>query len=139
MNLACSQLRGIIVCSVQHDSLVHYDAYYVKAQKARTVIRDEFNRVFNDFDVVVSPTTPTPAFAFGSQADPMKMYLNDLATIPANMAGLPAMSLPCGAVNGMPVGVQLVGKALDEETLFRAGAVFQKETQYHQARPGVLV
>ena len=106
----------------------YYDAFYLKAQKARTVIKNEFKKVFNQFDVVLSPTTPTTAFEFGAKSDPVEMYLNDIATIPANMAGLPAISIPCGEVKGLPVGFQLVGKPLDETTLLRVGYTYQQKT-----------
>ena len=115
----------------------YYDAYYVKALKARRVIKNEFDRVFQDYDVILSPTTPTPAFEFGQKSsNPMDMYINDIATIPANMAGLPAISIPCGYVNDLPVGLQLVGKALDEETLLRVGYTFQQHTAFHQSSKG---
>jgi aspartyl-tRNA(Asn)/glutamyl-tRNA(Gln) amidotransferase subunit A len=105
----------------------YYDAYYGKALKARRVIKNEFDRVFHDYDVILSPTTPTTAFKFGQHSDnPVQMYLNDIATIPANMAGLPALSVPCGVHNGLPIGMQLVGKALDEATLFRMGYAYQQ-------------
>ena len=105
----------------------YYDAYYGKALKARRVIKNEFDRVFHDYDVILSPTTPTTAFKFGQHSDnPVQMYLNDIATIPANMAGLPALSVPCGVHNGLPIGMQLVGKALDEVTLFRMGYAYQQ-------------
>src|SRR5205823_1121826 len=98
----------------------YYDAYYLKAQKVRTLIKQEFDRAFQDFDVIVSPTTPTVAFNLGEKlADPLAMYLNDVLTIPVNMAGLPGMSVPCGLSDGLPVGMQLIGKAFDEETLLR--------------------
>jgi aspartyl-tRNA(Asn)/glutamyl-tRNA(Gln) amidotransferase subunit A len=112
----------------------YYDAYYLKAQKARTVIKNEFKRVFNDYDVILSPTTPSTAFTFGSKEDPMSMYLNDIATIPANMAGLPGMSIPCGFSAGLPVGMQLVTNVLDEHTLLKAGYAFQQATDFHLKR-----
>ncbi|RAP26635.1 Asp-tRNA(Asn)/Glu-tRNA(Gln) amidotransferase GatCAB subunit A [Candidatus Marinamargulisbacteria bacterium SCGC AG-343-D04] len=110
----------------------YYDAFYVKAQKARTVMRREFDRIFSDYDVVLSPTTPSVAFPFGAKEDPMQMYLNDSATIPANMAGLPAVSLPCGFSDGMPVGLQLVGKPCDEAMLIKMGYAFQQQTDFHK-------
>ena len=114
----------------------YYDAFYLKAQKARTLIKEEFDRVFQDYDLVLNPTTATTAFKLGEKSgDPLQMYLSDIATIPANMAGLPAMSLPCGLSDGLPVGFQLTAKALDEETLLKAGYLYQKETAYHQALP----
>ena len=106
----------------------YYDAYYNSALKARRVIKDDFDAVFSKYDVILSPTTPTPAFKLGENAtSPMEMYMNDIATIPANMAGLPALSVPCGRVNGMPVGFQLVGRALDEQTILKMGHLYQQE------------
>ncbi len=111
----------------------YYDAFYNSALKARRVIKHDFDRVFNDYDVILSPTTPTPAFKLGKHShSPMDMYMNDVATIPANMAGLPALSIPCGHVNEMPVGFQLIGKALDEATLLRVGHAYQQEVGLHE-------
>ena len=113
----------------------YYDAYYLKAQKARRVIKQEFDKVFTDYDVIFSPTAPTPAFKLGENSDnPMQMYLNDIATIPASMAGLPAMSVPCGFVNKLPVGFQLVGKALDEGTILKVGYTYQQHTSFHKTQ-----
>jgi len=114
----------------------YYDAYYLKAQKARTFIKQDFNKVFQKFDVVLSPTTPTMPFKKGEHTDdPVAMYLADLATIPANMTGLPAMSIPCGFVDGLPVGLQLVGKAFAESTLFNVGDCYQSVTDFHTKVP----
>ncbi|MBH37586.1 Asp-tRNA(Asn)/Glu-tRNA(Gln) amidotransferase GatCAB subunit A [bacterium] len=110
----------------------YYDAYYGKALKARQVIKQDFDRVFNDYDVILSPTTPSPAFKFGAHTNnPLQMYLNDIATIPANMAGLPAMSIPCGFSEGLPIGMQFVGKVLDEAMLLRMGYTYQQHTSFH--------
>ncbi len=114
----------------------YYDAYYIKAQKARTLIKQSFDRVFANFDVVISPTTPSAAFKFGEHANsPDKMYIADLCTIPANMAGLPALSVPCGFDNGMPVGLQIIGKSFDEATVLRVGDAYQAFTDFHLAKP----
>ena len=111
----------------------YYDAYYVKAQKARRLIKQEFDSVFKDYDVIFSPTAPTTAFKLGENVDnPMQMYLNDIATIPASMAGLPAVSIPCGFIDNLPVGFQLVGKALDEATILRTGFTYQQHTSFHK-------
>ncbi len=99
----------------------YYDAYYLKAQRVRTVIRREFDAAFERYDVIASPVTPTPAFRIGEKtSDPYAMYLNDIFTLPVNIAGLPGISVPSGLVNGLPVGLQLIGKPFDEATVLRA-------------------
>ncbi len=105
----------------------YYDAYYGQAQKVRTLIINDFKRAYESFDVLLTPTSPTTAFAFGAKtADPMTMYINDVCTIPSNLSGDPAISVPCGVgVDGMPVGVQLLGPALSEARLLRAAAVIE--------------
>jgi aspartyl/glutamyl-tRNA(Asn/Gln) amidotransferase subunit A (EC 6.3.5.-) len=101
----------------------YYDAYYLKAQKVRTLIKEDFEKAFAQVDVLVSPTAPTTAFKAGEKFDdPLSMYLSDLMTIPVNLAGLPALSLPCGFdVRGLPVGIQLIGNVLQESRLFGGG------------------
>ncbi|MEK7377237.1 MAG: amidase family protein, partial [Candidatus Margulisiibacteriota bacterium] len=114
----------------------YYDAYYLKAQKIRTLIKQDFDTTFKDFDIVVSPTSPSPAFKVGEKcSDPLAMYLSDIATIPVNLAGIPAISLPCGFDNGLPVGLQIIGRDFDEETLFRAAFTYEQETQWHKRKP----
>lgn len=114
----------------------YYDAYYLKAQKARTLIKRDFDDVFQNFDVIVGPTTPTPAFKIGEQIDdPLTMYLNDILTIPANLAGVPAISVPCGMAEGLPIGLQIIGKALDESTVLRVAYAFEQSTEHHKRRP----
>ena len=114
----------------------YYDAYYLKAQKVRTLIRREFDEVFKQFDALVTPTSPTVAFKQGDRtADPIQMYLSDILTIPANIAGIPAISLPCGMANGLPVGLQLMAGHMGEETLFRAAYAFEQATEWHKLRP----
>jgi aspartyl-tRNA(Asn)/glutamyl-tRNA(Gln) amidotransferase subunit A len=114
----------------------YYDAYYLRAQKVRTLIRRDFEAAFGACDVIATPTTPTPAFRLGEKTgDPLSMYLADIFTVPANLAGLPGLSLPCGLAGGLPVGLQLVGRPFDEEAVFRAGAAFQKATPHHEHAP----
>jgi aspartyl-tRNA(Asn)/glutamyl-tRNA(Gln) amidotransferase subunit A len=114
----------------------YYDAYYLRAQKVRTLIRRDFETAFEACDVVALPTTPTPAFRFGEKtADPLQMYLADVFTVPANLAGLPGLSLPCGLAGGLPVGFQLLGRPFDEATLLRAGHAYQQATGHHHRRP----
>jgi aspartyl-tRNA(Asn)/glutamyl-tRNA(Gln) amidotransferase subunit A len=114
----------------------YYDAYYLRAQKVRTLIRRDFEAAFETCDVVAMPTTPTPAFRFGEKtADPLEMYLADVFTVPANLAGLPGLSLPCGLAGGLPVGFQLLGRPFDETTLLRAGHAYQQSTDHHRRTP----
>jgi aspartyl-tRNA(Asn)/glutamyl-tRNA(Gln) amidotransferase subunit A len=114
----------------------YYDAYYLKAQKVRTLIRREFDAAFQSFDVLVSPVSPTPAFRLGEKVDdPLEMYLSDVCTLPINIAGLPGMSVPAGFAEGLPVGLQVIGKPFDEETVLRVAYAFQEAGDWHQARP----
>lgn len=118
----------------------YYDAYYLKALKARRLIAEDFQQVFANFDLIVSPTTPTVAFRLGEHNnDLLTLYMNDMLTVPINMAGLPGMSIPCGFVNGMPVGMQIVAKPFDEGTIFKAAYAFEQTTDYHTARPDLGV
>jgi len=115
----------------------YYDAYYLKAQQVRTLLRRDFEQVFASVDVVATPTTPTPAFKLGEKtSDPIQMYLNDIFTVSANLTGLPAISVPCGFSAGrLPIGFQLTGKMFDEATLLRAADAFQRDTTFHTERP----
>ena len=115
----------------------YYDAYYRKAQKVRSLIAGDFSRAFETVDFLVGPTTPTPAFALGEKTgDPLQMYLSDVFTLSVNLAGLPALSLPCGlSEQGLPLGLQLIAGLFQEETILRAGHAFQGETDFHRARP----
>ncbi|OWR26463.1 Asp-tRNA(Asn)/Glu-tRNA(Gln) amidotransferase GatCAB subunit A [Saccharibacillus sp. O23] len=116
----------------------YYDAYYLKAQKVRTLIKQDFDNVFEKFDVIVGPTAPTTAFAIGSQSDdPLTMYLNDILTIPVSLAGVPAISIPCGFVDDMPVGLQIIGKPFDEQTVLRVSHAFEQHTDHHTRRPQI--
>ena len=114
----------------------YYDAYYLRAQKVRTLIRRDFERAFEACDVVATPTSPVPDFRFGEKADnPLQMYLADIFTVPANLAGIPGLSLPCGFAAGLPAGLQLLAKPFDEETLLRLGAAYQAGTDHHLQSP----
>ena len=115
----------------------YYDAYYLKAQQVRAKVRDDYAATFTSVDVVATPTTPTPAFRLGEKtADPLQMYLADIFTVSANLAGVPAMSLPCGlSSEGLPVGCQLTARMWDEATLLRAGAALQQATDWHLRTP----
>ncbi len=116
----------------------YYDAYYGKAQRVRTLIRRDFERAFETCDLIATPTTPETAFTLGAKSDdPLSMYLSDVYTVSANLAGLPGLSLPCGFSDGMPVGLQLLGKPLDEATILRVGDAFERQTDFHAARPSL--
>jgi aspartyl-tRNA(Asn)/glutamyl-tRNA(Gln) amidotransferase subunit A len=114
----------------------YYDAYYGKAQRVRTLIRRDFDEAFRGCDVILTPTAPETAFRLGEKSgDPLAMYLSDVYTVSANLAGLPALSLPCGLADGLPVGLQLLGKPLDETTLMRVGDAFERRTPHHRLAP----
>jgi len=115
----------------------YFDAYYLKAQQVRQLVADDFARAFREVDVVIGPTAPTPAFALGAKTDdPITMYLNDIYTIAANLAGLPGISVPCGLVDGLPVGLQIIGPTFAEARLFTAAHAYQRETDWHLRWPG---
>ncbi len=114
----------------------YYDAYYLRAQRVRTLIRQDFERALENCDVVATPTTPSPAFRFGEKTeDPLQMYLADIFTVPANLAGVPGLSLPCGRAADLPVGLQLLGRGFDEATLLRAGHAYQGASPHHRQAP----
>ena len=114
----------------------YFDAYYRKAQQVRTLVRGDFERAFEACDVIAGPTYPEVAFPIGAKLDdPVSLYLGDIYTVSANLAGLPGISLPCGEIDGLPVGMQLLGRALDEATLLRVADAFQRLTDHHERRP----
>ena len=116
----------------------YYDAYYLKAQKVRTLIKRDFDQTFEKYDVIIGPTAPTTAFPLGSQVDdPLTMYLNDILTIPVSLAGVPAISVPCGFADGLPVGLQIIGKAFDESSVLRVAHAFEAHTDHHKQRPSL--
>jgi aspartyl-tRNA(Asn)/glutamyl-tRNA(Gln) amidotransferase subunit A len=117
----------------------YYDAYYLKAQKVRTLIKQDFEKAFEEVDVLVSPTAPTTAFKAGDKTtDPLSMYLLDLMTIPVNLAGLPGMSIPCGFDNqGLPIGLQLISNVLREDLLFHTAYAYEQATEWHQQEPKI--
>ena len=116
-----------------------YDAYYRKAQQVRRLIKQDFVDVFSQVDVILGPTSPSPAFEFGSKgSDPVAMYLEDIYTIATNLAGLPGMSIPCGQVDGKPVGLQLIGNYFAEAKLLNIAHKFQTETDFHTQAPAAI-
>ncbi|MCD5325365.1 MULTISPECIES: Asp-tRNA(Asn)/Glu-tRNA(Gln) amidotransferase subunit GatA [Pontibacillus] len=117
----------------------YYDAYYKKAQQARTLIKKDFDDVLADYDVIIGPTTPTPAFKVGEKTeDPLTMYANDILTIPVNLAGVPGISVPCGfSKDGLPIGLQIIGKHFDEATVYRAAHAYEQATDFHTQKPSL--
>jgi len=117
----------------------YYDAYYLKAQKVRTLIREEFDQAFRELDALVTPTSPTLPFTLGEKLeDPLQMYLSDVCTLPINIAGVPAISVPAGFADGLPVGMQIIGKPFDEETILRIAFAYQQATDWHKRKPPLL-
>ncbi len=118
----------------------YYDAYYLKGLKVRTLIRDDFDRAFENVDAIVTPTSPTAAFRFGEKADdPLSMYLSDIFTVTINLAGLPGISIPCGLTKArLPVGLQIVGRRFEEETVLRLAAALEADLKFRQVRPPIL-
>ena len=116
----------------------YYDAYYKKALKVRNLIKGEFDEIFKDFDAIVSPTAPTPAYKIGEKSNnALEMYLGDIYTVPVNIAGIPAISLPCGLSNGLPVGMQIMGNYFKEDTLFNLAYSYEKSTNWHEMHPNL--
>ena len=116
----------------------YYDAYYLKALKVRTLITQEFRDAFEKYDALITPTSPTTPFKIGEKVDdPVQMYLSDVCTLPINIAGLPAVSIPCGFANDMPIGMQIIGKHFNEQTIFNLGFAYQQATDWHLAKPAI--
>lgn len=117
----------------------YYEAYYRKAQQVRTLIKRDFDEAFKKVDAIFTPTTPTPAFRIGEKiSDPLQMYLNDIFTISANLAGVPAISIPCGFTSeGLPVGLQIIGRAFDEEMILRIAHAYEQSTDWHKRKPDI--
>lgn len=115
----------------------YYDAYYKKAQQARTLIKRDFDEAFKQVDIIVTPTAPTPAFKLGEKTDdPLQMYLSDIFTISINLAGIPGISLPCGLTRErLPIGLQILGRHFDEETVLRAAYSYEQATDWHTRKP----
>ena len=130
------EVRRRIMLGTYALSAGYYDAYYLKAQQARTLIRRDFDRVFQQVDALVAPVSPTVAFRLGEKtADPVQMYLSDVCTLPPNIAGVPSMSIPCGFDEGLPVGLQLIGPPLSESMLLHVGHAYQQATRWHESGP----
>ena len=133
-----SEVKRRILIGTYALSAGYYDAYYLKAQKCRQLVANDFTEAFKKVDVILSPTTPGTAFKSGEKtSDPVEMYLQDIFTIPANLAGLPAISIPCGEHKGLPLGLQLVGNSLQESTLLQFAQAFQSNTDCHKKFPNI--
>jgi len=131
-----AEVKRRIILGTYVLSAGYYDAYYRKAQQVRTLLRADFERAFEGCDVIATPTAPEVAFRLGEKTDdPLSMYLSDIFTVSANLAGIPALSLPCGCAGGMPVGLQLLGPAMDETTPLRVADAFQRQTEHHALHP----
>ncbi len=132
-----TEVKRRIILGTYVLSAGYYDAYYRKAMQVRTLLRRDFESAFEVCDALVTPTAPEVAFRLGEKtSDPLTMYLSDVYTASANLAGIPGLSLPCGYVGGLPVGMQLLGRALDESTILRIADAYQLRTDHHNARPG---
>jgi len=116
----------------------YYDAYYLKAQKVRTLIRREFDQAFEKCDALITPTSPTVPFKIGERVDdPLQMYLSDVCTLPVNIAGLPGISIPAGFADGLPIGMQIIGKPFSEETLLKIAYAYEQSTEWHKSKPPI--
>lgn len=134
-----SEVKRRIMLGTYALSSGYYDAYYLKAQKVRTLIKNDFDEAFKKVDIIAAPTAPEVAFKIGDKTgDPIKMYLSDVLTIPCNIAGLPGISVPCGfSSGGLPIGLQILGKAFDEGAVIRAAHAYEREAGWHSRRPPV--
>ncbi len=134
-----SEVKRRIMLGTYALSAGYYDAYYLKAQKVRTLVKQDFDRAFEQFDVLVGPTSPTVAFEIGAKAqDPLQMYLSDVFTIPQNLAGICALSLPCGYADGLPVGLQISGPALGEAAVLRVAYAYEQATEWQARKPTMM-
>jgi aspartyl-tRNA(Asn)/glutamyl-tRNA(Gln) amidotransferase subunit A len=132
------EVKRRIILGTYALSAGYYDAYYLKAQKVRTLIRREFEQAFERFDALITPTSPTVPFKIGEKVDdPLQMYLSDVCTLPINIAGIPGLSVPAGFSDGLPVGMQILGKPFSEETLFRIGYAYEQATHWGEQRPPI--
>jgi aspartyl-tRNA(Asn)/glutamyl-tRNA(Gln) amidotransferase subunit A len=130
------EVKRRIILGTYALSAGYYDAYYVKAQQVRTLIKAEFDEVLSNVDALLAPTSPSVAFKIGAKTDdPLLMYLNDACTLPVNIAGLPGISVPCGLSDGLPVGFQVIGRAFDEPTVLRVADAYQRAAGFADLRP----
>jgi len=133
-----SEVKRRIMLGTYALSSGYYDAYYLKALQVRTLIKQDFDEAFKKFDLILTPAAPSVAFLAGTVEDPLTMYLNDICTIPVNLAGLPALSMPCGFVNNLPVGLQLIGKPFAEATILRAAYAYEQDSGLAKKKPSLV-
>ena len=134
-----SEAKRRIMLGTYSLSSGYYDAYYLRGLKVRTLIKQDFDNVFKDCDAIITPTSPTTAFRIGEKSsDPLSMYLSDIFTISANLSGVPGISIPCGfSKNNLPIGLQIMGKAFDEEMLFRIAYTYEQNTDWHKQKAAI--
>ncbi|MEF9437958.1 MAG: Asp-tRNA(Asn)/Glu-tRNA(Gln) amidotransferase subunit GatA [Candidatus Mariimomonas ferrooxydans] len=134
-----SEVKRRIILGTYALSSGYYDAYYKKAQQARTLIKQDFEKAFETVDVIVTPTSPTPAFKAGEKKDdPLKMYLSDIFTLSVNLAGVPGISVPCGFTsNGLPIGLQIIGRHFDEQSILKVAFAYEQATDWHKRKPKI--
>ena len=134
-----SEAKRRIILGTYSLSSGYYEAYYLKAMKVRTRVKNDFDNVFKIVDCIITPTSPTPAFKIGEKTqDPLSMYLSDAFTIPVNLAGIPAISVPCGFTKqGLPIGLQVIARPFDEERLFKVAHTYEQDTQWHTQKPKI--
>jgi len=133
-----TEVRRRIMLGTYALSAGYYDQYYLKALKVRTIIRKDFERALKDFDILVGPTMPLLPFDIGEKiSDPLTLYMCDILTVPANLTGYPAISLPVGFIDGLPLGLQIIGRPFDEDTILQAGYTFEQNTDHHDRRPNI--
>ncbi|MFX1449864.1 MAG: amidase family protein, partial [Promethearchaeota archaeon] len=133
-----AEVRRRVILGTYALSSGYYDAYYLKALKVRTLIKRDFEKIFTKFDVLITPTMPFPAFKIGEKiTDPLSMYLADICTVPINIAGVPAISIPCGFTKqgSLPIGLQIVGNFFAEPTILRVAYTFEQNTEFHKRKP----
>ena len=123
------EVRRRIMLGTYVLSAGYRDAYYNKAQKARSLIKQDFDKVFKEVDFLITPTTPTPAFKIGEKADPLSMYLSDIYTVPSSLAGLPAISIPCGTISNLPVGLQIIGPQFQDNLVLELAELYEKNNK----------
>jgi aspartyl-tRNA(Asn)/glutamyl-tRNA(Gln) amidotransferase subunit A len=133
-----SEVKRRIMLGTYALSAGYYDAYYLKAQRVRTLIRREFDEAFEKYDALITPTSPTVPFKIGEKTgDPLQMYLSDVCTLPINIAGVPAISVPAGFADNLPVGMQIISRPFNEDVLFNIAYAYEQATEWHKMKPNI--